>query len=87
MHSQNANVDNLVNGSFATLPEIKAFGDGKILWEGGVADQTNSAPLFPMGLSMTSLPAEVDGTAEGTVSEDAKKGQYFPHLVVNTTCT
>jgi hypothetical protein len=60
MRSQNANVNNLVNGRFATLPETDTFGDGEILGEGGVADQTNSSPLFPTGLSMT-------GTAEGTV--------------------
>ncbi len=60
------------------LPEMDAFGDGEILGEGGVADQTNSAPLYPTGLSMTSLPVEVDGTAEGTVSEGAKGGPYFP---------
>jgi hypothetical protein len=78
MRSQNANIDNLVNERFTMLPEMDAFGDGKILGEGGVANQTNSAPLFPMGLSMTSLPAEVDGTLEGTVSEGTKGGQYFP---------
>jgi hypothetical protein len=63
MRLQNANIDNLVNGCFAMLPEMDAFGDGKILEERGIADQTNSAPCFPTGLSMTSLPAEVDGTA------------------------
>jgi hypothetical protein len=79
MRLQNANIDNLVNGRFAMLPEMDAFGYGKILGEGGVADQTNSAPLFPMSLSMTSLPVEVDGTAEGTVSEGAKGGPFSPH--------
>jgi hypothetical protein len=78
MRSQNANVDNLVNGCFTMLPEIVAFGDGKILRESGLADQTNSAPLFPRGLSMTSLPAEVDDTADGTVSDGAKGGSIFP---------
>jgi hypothetical protein len=29
------------------LPEMDAYGDGKILGEGRVADQTNSVPLFP----------------------------------------
>ncbi len=67
MRLQDANTDNLVNGCFATLPETDAFGNGKILRESGLADQTNSAPLFPRGLSMTSLLAEVDGTADGTV--------------------
>jgi hypothetical protein len=78
MRSQNANVDNLVNGRFGMLPEMDAFGDGKILGGGGVADQTNSASLFPTGLSMTSLPAEVDGTTEGTVSKGAEGVPYFP---------
>ena len=68
------------------LPEIDTFGDGKILGEGGVADQTNSVPLSPKGLSMTSLLAEVDGTAEGTVSESAKGGSISHFVVVNTTC-
>jgi hypothetical protein len=45
--------------------------------ESGLADKTNSAPLFPWGLSMTSLPAKVDGTADG-VSEGAKGGSIFP---------
>jgi hypothetical protein len=86
--SQNANVDNLIDECFAMLPEMNVSGDGKILGERGTADQTNSGPLFPMGLSMTSLPAEVDGTAEGTVLEGAKGGGHFPHiLVVDTTCT
>jgi hypothetical protein len=70
MRLQIAYVNNhLIISCFATLTEMDTFGDGKILGEGGVADQTNSAPLFPTGLSMTSLPAEVDGTAEGTLSE------------------
>jgi hypothetical protein len=76
--SQNANVDNLVDECFATLPEMDALGDGKILKVRGATDQTNSAPLFPMGLSMTSLPAEVDGTAEGTVLEGVEGGGIFP---------
>jgi hypothetical protein len=75
---QNDNVDNLVNGCFALLPESDAFGDAKILGEGGVTDQINSAPLFPGCLCMTSLPAEAEGTADGTVSEDAKGGSIFP---------
>ncbi len=54
------------------------FGNGKILGERGAADQTNSSPLFLIGLSTTSLPAEVDGTAEGTVSEGAEGGAIFP---------
>jgi hypothetical protein len=62
------------------LPEIDAFGDGEILGERGLADQTNSAPLFPRGLSMTSLPAEANGTANSTVSEGAKGGSIFPTL-------
>jgi hypothetical protein len=77
--SQNANVNNLVDECFATLPEMDALGDGKILGERDAADQTNSSPLFRMGLSTTSSPAEVDGTAEGTVSEGAKGGGIFPH--------
>ncbi len=47
---QNANVDNLVNKCFAKLPEM-ALDNGKILGERGTTDQTNSDPLFPMGLS------------------------------------
>jgi hypothetical protein len=69
------------------LPKMDALGDGKILEERGAADQTNSGPLFPLGLSTTSLPAEVDDTAKGTVLEGAKGG-HFPYiLVINTTCT
>jgi hypothetical protein len=60
------------------LPEIDAFGNGKILGESGLADQTKNAPLFPRGLSMTSLPAEVDGTADGSVSEGTEGGSIFP---------
>ncbi len=59
------------------LPEMDALGDAKILGERGNTDQTNSRPLFPMGLSMTSLPAEVDGTAEGTVLEGPEGGGIF----------
>jgi hypothetical protein len=67
---------------------MDALGDGKILGERGAADQTNSGPLFPMGLSTTSLPTEVDGTAEGTVLEGAEGGGHFSHIVVvDTTCT
>jgi hypothetical protein len=84
MRSRNANVDNLVNRHFTMLPEMDTFGDGKVLGEGGVADQTNSAPLFPMGLSMTSLPAEVDGSAECTVSDCAEGGGIFPTLSSST---
>jgi hypothetical protein len=58
---------------------MDALGDGKILGERGAADQTNSGPLFPTGLSTTSLPAEVVGTAEGTVLDGAKGGAFFPH--------
>jgi hypothetical protein len=79
MRLQNANFDNLVNRCIAMLPEIDAFGDGKILWKSGLADQTNSAPLFPRGLSMTSLPAEMDSTADGSVSEGTEGGSIFPH--------
>ncbi len=57
MRLQNANIDNLVDGCFTKLPEIDAFGDGKILGESGLAEQTNSTPLFPRGLSMTSSQA------------------------------
>jgi hypothetical protein len=32
-----------------------------------------------MVLPMTSLPAEVDGTGEDSVSEGAEGGIYFPH--------
>jgi hypothetical protein len=84
MCSRSANVDNLVNEHFAMLPEMNAFGGDKILEEGGVNDQTNSAPLFSTGLSMTSSPAEVDGTAEGTVSEGAKGGFIFPTTLLST---
>jgi hypothetical protein len=70
------------------LPEMDALGNGKILGERGAADQINSGPLFPMGLSTTSVLAEVEGTAEGTVLEGAKGGGHFSHIVVvNTTCT
>jgi hypothetical protein len=34
-----------------------------------------------MGLSTTSLPAEVDGTAKGTASEGAEGGSIFPSAV------
>ncbi len=37
-----------------------------------------------MGLSVTSLPAELDGTAEGTVSEVAKRGSIFPTSLLLT---
>ncbi len=60
---------------------MDALGDGKIFGKRGNADQTNSSPLFPMGLSVTSLLAEVNGTAEGTVSEGAKEGPIFPSAV------
>jgi hypothetical protein len=86
--SQNAGIGNLADEYFAMLPEMDALGNGKILGERGTADKTNSGPLFPMGLSMTSLPAEVDGTAEGTVLASAKGGGHFSHIIViNTTCT
>jgi hypothetical protein len=78
---QNANVDNLIDKCFASLPEMDALGDGKILGERGAVAQTNSGPLFPMRLSVTSLPVEVDGTAEGTVSEGAKGRSIFPSAV------
>ncbi len=78
---QNANVDNLIDKCFATLPEMDALGDGEILGERGAADQTDSGPIFPMGLSTTSLPAEVDGTAKGTVLEGTKGGSIFPSAV------
>jgi hypothetical protein len=83
-NSQNANVDNLVDECFVTLPEMDALGNGKILVERGAADQLNSGPVFPMGLSMTSLPAEVDGTADGTVSEGAEGGGIFPTSLSST---
>jgi hypothetical protein len=38
MRLQNANVDNLVDGCFASLPEMDAFGNGKILGGGSIAD-------------------------------------------------
>jgi hypothetical protein len=60
MRLQNADFDNLVKGCFALLPESGADADGKILGESGLANQTNSAPLFARGLSTTSLPAEAD---------------------------
>jgi hypothetical protein len=66
------------------LPEMDALGNGKILGERGTADQTNSGPIFPMGLSMTSLPAEVDGTAESTVLEGAEGGAIFPTSLLLT---
>jgi hypothetical protein len=81
---QNANVGNLVDKCFTMLPEIDALSNGEILGERGAADQTNSGPLFPMGLSTTSLPAEVDGTAKGTVLEGAKGGAIFPTLSSST---
>jgi hypothetical protein len=78
MRLQNANVDNLVNRCFAMLPEIEAFGNSKTLGKSGLADQTNSTPLFPRGLSITSLPAKADGTADSNVSEGAEGGSIFP---------
>jgi hypothetical protein len=66
------------------LPEMNAFGDGKILGEGGVADQTNSTPLFPTSLSMTSSPAELDGTVKGTFSEGTWGGSIFLTLSLLT---
>jgi hypothetical protein len=63
---------------------MDTLGDGKILGERGAADQTNSGPLFPMGISTTSLPAEADGTAEGTVLEGAKGGGIFPTSLSST---
>jgi hypothetical protein len=63
------------------LPEMDALGNGKILGERGATDQTNSGPLLPMGLSMTSLPAEVDGTAKGTVLEGAKGVCHKPPIL------
>jgi hypothetical protein len=81
---QNANVDNLVDVCFASLLEMDTLGDGEILGESGLADQTNNGPLFPMGLSTTSLPAGVDGTAEGTVLEGAKGGSIFPTSSLST---
>jgi hypothetical protein len=79
--SKNANIDNLFNECFASLPEMDPLGDGKILGERGAADQTNSDPLFPMSLSTTSLSAEVEGTAKGTVLEGTKGGSIFPSAV------
>ncbi len=66
------------------LPEMDALGDGEVLGERGAADQTKSSPLFPMGLSTTSLPAEVDGTAKGTVLEGAKGGGMFSTSSLST---
>jgi hypothetical protein len=68
------------------LTEIDASGDGKILGESGRADQINSAPLFPRGLSMTRLPAEVDGTADSTryCFRRAKGGSIFLTLSLST---
>jgi hypothetical protein len=77
---QNANIDNLVDKHFAPLPEMDALGNGKIVGERGVTDQTNSSPLFPMVLPMTSLPGEVEGTAEAIVLEGAKGGPFSPVL-------
>jgi hypothetical protein len=84
MRVQNANIDNLVDRCFVSLLEMDAFGNGKILRERGVADQTNSRPLFPTSLSMISLPAEVDGTADGTVLEGAERGFIFPTSLSST---
>jgi hypothetical protein len=86
MRLQNANADNLNDGCFTSLPEMDDFGDCKILGEGGIPDQTNSVPLFPTGLSVTSLPAEVDGTAKGTVLEGTKRGFIFPKSSSLTQC-
>jgi hypothetical protein len=83
---QNADVGNLIDKYFAMLPEMDALGNGKILGERSATDQTNSSPLFPMGLSTTSLPAEVDGTAKGTVLEGTKGGAFFPTLSLSTQC-
>jgi hypothetical protein len=86
MRLQNANIDNLINGCFKMLPEIDAFGNGKNLVESGLADQTNSAPLFPRSLSMTRSPAEADGTAEVTVSEGAEGKSILPTSLSSTQC-
>ncbi len=60
----------------------------RLTTERGAADQKNSGSLFPMGLSTISLPAEVDGTAKGTVLEGAEGGGIFSHIVVvDTMCT
>jgi hypothetical protein len=80
---QNANVDNLVDRCFPSLPESDADGDGEILGESSVADKI-SAPLFPIGLSMTSSPVEVDSTAKGTVSEGAEGGGIFSTSLSST---
>jgi hypothetical protein len=80
MRLRNANVDNVINGGIIPmLPEMDTFGDGEILGEGGISDHTKSAPLFPTGLYMTSLPAEVDGTAEALFQKAPRGGPYFPH--------
>ncbi len=84
VNPHNANLDNLVNKCFVWLPEMDALGNGKILGKRGVANQTNSGPLFPMGLSMTGLPAEVDGTAKGTFLEGAKGASIFPTSSLST---
>jgi hypothetical protein len=48
---------------------------------GRVAALTKQAgqTLFPRGLSMTRLPVEAVGTADGTVPEGPRGGPYFPH--------
>jgi hypothetical protein len=76
---QNTNVDNLIDECFVSLPEMVALGDEEI-----PADQTNSSPLFPMGLIVTILLTEVDSTTEGTVLEGAEGGSIFPTLFLLT---
>jgi hypothetical protein len=78
---QNAFVANHVDGYFTLLPEIDAFGNSsKIPGERGVADQTNSALLFPKGLSITSLPAEAKGLWTALFQKAPRGSLYIPVL-------
>jgi hypothetical protein len=54
------------------LVDPLALGNGEILGERGAADQTNSGPLFPVGLSVTIWKALFWKVPRG--------GPYFPHL-------
>jgi hypothetical protein len=62
----------MIDECFALLPEMDALGDGKILGERGIADQTNSGPLFPMGIPMTAL-------LKALFQKAPRGGPYFPH--------
>ncbi len=77
--SQNAKIGNLVDKCFTMLPEMDALGDCKILWERGTADQTNSGPLFPMGLSMKLTSGGGWHCQRHCFGRCRGEGAFFPH--------